>query len=76
MGTSTEVTLKLGAHERVEVKRFVNDARLWHPGSASTASCAWCSTRTGVPGVVAGPGRVQASGRAAERDPARRLVQL
>jgi hypothetical protein len=31
MGTSTEVTPKLCAHERVEVKRFVNDARLWHP---------------------------------------------
>jgi len=21
------------------------DARLWHPGSASTASCAWCAYR-------------------------------
>src|SRR6266566_8021184 len=31
MGTSTEVTPKLCAHERAEVKRFVNDARLWHP---------------------------------------------
>ena len=31
MDTSTEVTPKLCEHERVEVKRFGNDARLSHP---------------------------------------------
>ena len=30
MGISNEVTAKLCPHERVEVKRIVTDARLWH----------------------------------------------
>ena len=46
-----------------------------HPGCASTTFCASCSEGSGARSVGRGQIRVQASARAAERDPAREMVK-
>jgi hypothetical protein len=55
----------------------MNDTRLWHPWlRINRVLRAMLHTHWSAESVVAGQGRVQKSARAAERDPARGVVQL